>query len=72
MLLAKQPASAYPLYLLMQKSDRFSGADLVQAVIGLDQANLSLKSSRLNPALILDRMILKICGLPQKPSADMT
>ena len=64
MLLAKQPASPYPLYLLMQKSDRFSRTDLIQAIISLDQANLSLKSSDLNPELILERMMLKICGLP--------
>ncbi|MCX5881666.1 MAG: hypothetical protein NTU74_07665 [Deltaproteobacteria bacterium] len=65
MLLAKQPASPYPLYLLMQKSDHFSRTDLIQAIISLAQANLSLKSSNLNPELILDRLILKICGLPQ-------
>jgi len=65
LLLAKLPASPYPLYLLMQKSDRFSRSELIQAIISLDQANLSLKSSGLNPELILERLILKICGLPQ-------
>jgi DNA polymerase-3 subunit delta len=64
MLLAKQPASPYPLYLLMQKSDRFSRTELIAAIICLDEANLSLKSSGLAPELILERMILKICGLP--------
>ena len=65
MLLVKQPASPYPLYLLMQKSDRFSRLELIQAIISLDETNLSLKSSGLNPELILEKMILKICGLPQ-------
>ena len=65
MLLVKHPASPYPLYLLMQKSDRFSRMDLIQAIVSLDQANLSLKSSSLNPELILDGMLLKICGLPR-------
>ncbi len=65
LLLAKQSASPYPLFLSMQKSDRFSREELTQAVITLDEANLSLKSSGLNPELILDRMILKICGLPR-------
>ena len=65
MLLVKQPASPYPLYLLMQKSDRFSRTELIQAIISLDEANLSLKSSGLDSELILERMILKICGLPQ-------
>jgi DNA polymerase III subunit delta len=65
MLLVKQSASPYPLYLSMQKSDRFSRTDLIQAIISLDQANLSLKSSSLNPELILERTMLKICGLPQ-------
>jgi DNA polymerase III subunit delta len=67
LLLVKQPASPYPLYLLMQKTDRFSRLEVIQAIIGLDDANLSLKSSGLNPDLILEKMILKICGLPQKP-----
>jgi len=65
LLLAKLPASPYPLYLLMQKSDRFSSSELIQAIIGLDQANLSLKSSGLKPELVLEKMILNICGLPQ-------
>ncbi len=65
MLLVKQPASPYPLFLLLQKSDRFSRLELIQAIISLDRANLSLKSSGLNPELILGNMILKICGLPQ-------
>jgi DNA polymerase III subunit delta len=65
LLLVKQPASPYPLYLLMQKSDRFSRTDLIQAIIGLDLANLSLKSSGLNPELIIERTLLKVCGLHQ-------
>jgi len=65
LLLAKLPASPYPLYLLMQKTDRFSSSELIQAIISLDQANLSLKSSSLNPEQILEKMILNICGLPQ-------
>jgi DNA polymerase III delta subunit len=65
MLLVKKPANPYPLYLLMQKSDRFSRLELIQAIISLDETNLSLKSSGLNPELILEKMILKICGLPQ-------
>ncbi len=64
MLLVKQSASPYPLYLSMQKSDRFSSSELIAAIIGLDQANLSLKSSNLSSELILDRMILEICGSP--------
>jgi DNA polymerase-3 subunit delta len=63
MLLVKQPVNPYPLYLLMQKSDRFTRTELVAAIIGMDQANLSLKSSKLNPEMILDNMILKICGM---------
>ena len=65
MLLVKQAVSPYPLYLSMQKSDSFSRTDLINAIISLDQANLSLKSSSLNPELILERMILKICGSPK-------
>jgi DNA polymerase-3 subunit delta len=65
LLLIKQPANPYPLFLMMQKADRFTQTELIAAIIGIDEVNLSLKSSKLNPELILDNMILKICGISQ-------
>lgn len=62
LLLIKQPANPYPLFLTMQKADRFSSAELIDAIIDMDEANLSLKSSKLPAELILDNMIRKICG----------
>jgi hypothetical protein len=50
---------------MMQKADRFTQTELIAAIIGIDEVNLSLKSSKLNPELILDDMILKICGISQ-------
>lgn len=60
-LLSKQLSNPYPVYLMMQKAERFSSQELIEAIRSLDQANLSLKSSSLNPGLILEKMILNIC-----------
>ncbi len=66
LLLIKQPANPYPIYMTMQKADRFTRAELIDAIIGMDQTNLSLKSSKLSSELILDNMIRKICEMPNK------
>jgi DNA polymerase-3 subunit delta len=63
LLLVKQSPNPYPLFLTMQKADRFTSAELIDAIIGMDEANLSLKSSKLPAELILDNMIRKICGI---------
>ncbi len=60
-LLSKQLVNPYPVYSLMKKAERFSIKELIEAIRSLDQANLSLKSSSLNPEYILEKMILDIC-----------
>jgi DNA polymerase-3 subunit delta len=68
LVLAKNPASPYPVYQLLKKSDRFSRADLLKALEAVSEADLKLKSSPLDPRLILERVVRAICG-GQRPAA---
>jgi DNA polymerase-3 subunit delta len=61
LLLAKNPANAYPVYQLLKKSDRFSLPDLVHALEAVNEADGKLKSSPLEPRRILERVIMQIC-----------
>ena len=62
LLLAKNPANAYPVYQLLKKAERFSRADLLRALEAVREADIKLKSSGLNPRLVLERVILSLCG----------
>lgn len=66
LVLAKNPANAFPVYQLLKKSDRFSQADLLQALNAVNEADMKLKSSPLQPRLILERVVLQICA-PASP-----
>lgn len=61
-MLAKNPANAFPVYQMLKKSDRFSQADLLEALNAVNVADLKLKSSQLKPRLILERVVLQICA----------
>ncbi|MEZ4527474.1 MAG: hypothetical protein R2941_16255 [Desulfobacterales bacterium] len=65
LLMAKNPKSTYPLYLGLQKADRFTGKELREAMEWLGQADVHLKTGGHNPKLILETVILRICS-PQK------
>jgi DNA polymerase-3 subunit delta len=62
LVLAKNPANTFPVYQLLKKSDRFSRADLLKAFEAVAEADIKLKSSPLNPRLILERVVLQICS----------
>jgi DNA polymerase-3 subunit delta len=64
LVLAKNPGNAYPIYQLLKKSDGFTRAELLEAFPRLAEADVQLKSSPLNPRLILERLIWQICGGP--------
>ena len=68
LVLAKNPANPFPVYQLLKKSDRFSRADLLRALEAVAEADIKLKSSPLNPRLILERVVWAICG-GQRPPA---
>lgn len=61
LVMAKSPANAFPVYQLLKKSDRFSPVELLAALEAANEADLKLKSSSLDPRLILERVVLQIC-----------
>ena len=62
LLVAKNPKNAYPLYLLMQKTRRFAKTDLLEAMEALLDTDRHLKSSAQNPKLVLEQLIMRLCG----------
>jgi DNA polymerase III subunit delta len=62
LLIAKNPKNAYPIYQLFKKSERYTREELLEAVDSLNSADNQLKSSSQNPKLVLEKVILGICG----------
>jgi DNA polymerase-3 subunit delta len=62
LLVARNPKNAYPLYLLMQKTRRFTKAGLLDAMENLLDSDRLLKSSAQNPKLVLEQLIMRLCG----------
>jgi DNA polymerase III subunit delta len=62
LVLAKNPANAFPIFNLMQKAERFSRDELLRALAAVREADIALKSSALNPRLVLERVVRVLCG----------
>ena len=62
LLIAKNPKNAYPIYLLFKKSERYTKKELLEAFHSLNEADKLLKSSGQNPKLVLEKVILEVCG----------
>ena len=61
LILARNPKNGYPVYQLLKKSAHFTKNELIAAVNLLSETDVQLKTSRQDPKLILDRLVLKIC-----------
>jgi DNA polymerase-3 subunit delta len=61
LLITKNPKNAYPVYQVLRKSERFSKKNLCEALEALSETDLLLKSSRQDPKLILEKLIMRIC-----------
>ena len=61
LLIAKIPQNSYPVFLLMQKANRFSKEDLIAAMALLANADREMKRAGHAPRLVLEQLILKIC-----------
>jgi DNA polymerase-3 subunit delta len=61
LLIAKNPKNSYPVYQVMIKSERFTKNKLYDSLEALSETDLLLKSSRQDPRLILEKLILRIC-----------
>jgi DNA polymerase-3 subunit delta len=62
MRLAPNPNNPYPVYQTFLKSDRFSRDDLVAALLRLNRADLALKSTGRDAAIVLQSLVLLICS----------
>jgi len=60
--LARNPGNPFPVYQTLKKADRFSRTELLRALEALAEADTRLKSSALNPRLILERVVWQICS----------
>jgi DNA polymerase-3 subunit delta len=61
LLIAKNPKNAYPVYQLFTRAAHFTMAELVNALIGLKDADMSLKTSAQPAGVVLERAIMGIC-----------
>jgi DNA polymerase-3 subunit delta len=61
LMIAKNPNNPYPVYILLQKSEKYTIAELIDAFECLSRADMRLKSTGQRPKLILEEAILKIC-----------
>jgi DNA polymerase-3 subunit delta len=61
LVIAKNPKNPYPVYQMLLKSERFTADELIAVLELLSQTDLSLKSTRQNPRLLLEKLILFIC-----------
>ena len=59
--IAKNPNNAYPVFLLLKKSDLYSKQELIQIIDYLYEVDFRLKSSAQKPTLLLERLIMRIC-----------
>ncbi len=61
MLIARNPKNFYPVYQLLKKSERFTKTDLSEALELVNEADIQLKSSRQDPKIVLEKLIMFIC-----------
>jgi DNA polymerase-3 subunit delta len=64
LMVAKNSRSPYPVFQLLLRAANFSETELVRAIDLLNSADLKLKTSAQNPRLVLEAVILEICGSP--------
>ena len=61
LVIAKNPRSPYPVYLLLKNSEKFTLKALLDAMGYLSAADIKLKTSGQNPKLIIENLLFKIC-----------
>lgn len=66
LLIAKNPKNSYPVYQVLIKSERFTKNKLMESLEALSETDLLLKSSRQDPKLILEKLIMRICHTNQQ------
>jgi DNA polymerase-3 subunit delta len=62
LLIAPNPKSPYPVYKSMQKVDGFTMKSLQEILRALSQADILLKSTDHSPQVVVEKIIVQICG----------
>jgi len=62
LLLAPNPKSTYPVFIIFQKSENFSLHELNKALIFLSNVDYRLKSSSFDAKTALENFIINICS----------
>jgi DNA polymerase-3 subunit delta len=62
LLIANNPKNPYPIFQLFKKSEHYTKEELLEAFDALNRVDRLLKSSGQNPKLVLEKVILDICG----------
>jgi DNA polymerase-3 subunit delta len=60
--LAPSPKNAYPVFQTLLKSERYTRQDIINGLILLNEADVRMKSSGQDAALIIKKAIADICG----------
>ncbi len=66
LILAKNPKNAYPIYQTLLKAANFTLAELLAALDRLSKADLTLKTTGQNAKIVLEEVILEICGFGRR------
>ncbi|MDM8539295.1 hypothetical protein QUF70_21275, partial [Desulfobacterales bacterium HSG17] len=61
LIIAKNPRSAYPVYLALQKSEKYTKKKLFSIMEKLGKADIQLKTTGRNPRLVLEETVFYIC-----------
>ncbi len=56
------PNNAYPVYLLLKKSDRFTLKELEAGLLAIAGADIRIKSGSGDPRLILEKAVITVCS----------
>ncbi len=60
--LAPNPGNAYPVYQTVLKSEKYTFDEILNAMGTLSQADIRLKSTGQDPAMVIKKTIMDICG----------
>ncbi len=62
LMVAQNPNNPYPVYLTLKKASLFPMDELMRIYGQLSEVDMLLKSSRQDPRLLLERLIIRICS----------
>ena len=70
LVIAKNPKNSYPVYQTFLQADRFTQAELSEALKTLHRADIKLKTTNQAPAAVLESVIFRICRNSEKTAEN--